>query len=96
MEMLRLTGGWGMSKTWDELKREGSGHYKSGNVEPIDLYRDAGAFRDFALCSIIKYAYRNIGTKTMDDNPVKNKDMRKIIHYAEFLIAGCGEEGNEN
>lgn len=29
-------------KSWDELKQEGSGHYKSGQVEPIDLYRAGG------------------------------------------------------
>ena len=75
-------------KSWEELKQEGSSHYKSGGVEPIDLYRDMGMFRDFALCSIIKYAARN---GTSDGGPVKNKDMRKIIHYAELLMAGCGD-----
>jgi hypothetical protein len=75
-------------KTWGELKQQGSQHYKSGSVEPIDLYRDAGAFRDFALCSIIKYAYRNIG----GSGPVSVKDMGKVIHYAELLMAACGEE----
>ena len=80
-------------KTWDELKKEGSLHYKSVGVEPIDLYRDKGAFRDFALCSIVKYAARNMGSGLLAD-PVKNKDLRKIIHYAELLMAACGD-GNE-
>jgi len=73
---------------WDELKQQGSRHYKTGGVEPIDLYRDAGAFRAFALCSIIKYAHRNFGSG-LDENPVSEKDMEKIIHYAGLLIASC-------
>jgi hypothetical protein len=73
------------------LKKEGSAHYKTGAVEPIDLYRDAGSFRDFALCSIIKYAYRNFGSGS-DANPVSEKDMKKVIHYAELLMAACGQE----
>jgi hypothetical protein len=79
-----------MAKTWDELKAQGSGHYKSGGIEPIDLYRDAGAFRDFALCSIIKYAFRNI-SHGPDANPVRRNDMEKIKHYADLLSAACGE-----
>jgi hypothetical protein len=70
----------GMS--WDELKQRGSNHYKNGGVEPIDLYRSIGALRAFALCSIIKYAARNI-------NYINDKDMDKIIHYAEMLKAAC-------
>jgi len=79
-------------RTWEELKQQGSGHYKTGGVEPIDLYRAAGAFRSFALCSIIKYAFRNISQDGPDANPVKNKDMDKIIDYANKLKAGCGDE----
>jgi hypothetical protein len=77
-------------KTWDELKREGSAHYKNGGVEPIDLYRSIGIFRGFALASIIKYASRNVGGGPYE-SPVSERDMRKIIHYAELLIASCGE-----
>ena len=41
--------------SWNELKKQGSDHYKTdGGIEPIDLYRDAGMFRHFAICSIIK------------------------------------------
>ena len=43
------------NKTWDQLKRDGSDHYKTGGgIEPIDLYRAGGMFRYFALCSIMK------------------------------------------
>jgi len=78
-------------KTWEELKQQGSKHYKTGGIEPIDLYRELGIFRGFALSSIIKYAARNVG-KGPDENPVSTKDMQKIIHYAELLIAACGEK----
>jgi len=69
--------------TWDETKKSGSQHYKTGGVEPIDLYRAGGMFRDFALCSIIKYAFRNRNP----EEPIFEKDMLKIIDYAQKLIA---------
>lgn len=75
-------------KTWEELKQQGSNHYKTGEIEPIDLYRSAGTFRHFAIDSIIKYAYRN----SNNEDPVNIKDMNKIIHFAELLIASCGLE----
>ena len=66
--------------SWDELKSQGSEHYKTGGVEPIDLYRSGGMFKDFALCSIIKYAFRQ------RDN-VNVRDLEKIIDYAQKLKA---------
>jgi hypothetical protein len=69
-------------KTWKEIKEGGSSHYKnSDQVEPIDLYLASGALRHFALCSIIKYAYRNLNT----EEPVRKSDMIKIRHYSEML-----------
>ena len=68
--------------TWDEIKQQGSTHYKTGDVEPIDLYKSAGVLRDVALGAIIKYAFRNIVNR---ESPVSNKDMDKIIHYAEMV-----------
>lgn len=66
---------------WDNLKRSGSAHYKTGGgVEPVDLYLAGGMFKDFALCSIIKYAFRQ-------RNNVNTKDLNKIIDYAEKLKA---------
>ena len=79
-------------KTWEELKQQGSNHYKTGEIEPIDLYRSAGTFRHFAIDSIIKYAYRN----SNNEDPVNINDMNKIIHFAELLIASCGERIKEN
>jgi hypothetical protein len=84
-------------KTWEEIKNQGSEHYKNGVVEPIDLYRSMGAIRIFALCSIIKYASRNIINPIIGGNNeqmVSNKDMFKIRHYVDILICSCGD-GNE-
>ena len=80
-------------KTWAELKKEGSEHYKSGAVEPIDLYRAGNIFAEFALASIIKYAFRSRPEEGIDGETFK-KNMGKIIHYAELLIAekGVGEK----
>jgi len=70
-------------KTWQQLKLEGSGHYKTGTVEPIDLYKSKGVFKPFALANIAKYSCRNMN----EDRETFIKDMVKIIHYAELLIA---------
>jgi hypothetical protein len=77
---------------WNVLKQRGSDHYKTdGGVQPIDLYRSMGILRGFAIASIIKYAARNAGNGRPEDNPVSVKDMTKIKHYADLLIAACGE-----
>ena len=78
-------------KTWDSLKEKGNPLYKNGGIEPIDLYRSMGVLRAFALCSIVKYAARNIGGGP-DEAPVNNKDLDKIIHYTELLRSSCGTE----
>ena len=69
-----------MAKTWEEIKQKGSNHYKNPNdIEPLDLYRASGILKPFAICSIIKYAFRNVNGK------INKKDIEKIIHYAEML-----------
>jgi len=72
-----------LTSTWDALKSQGSQHYKTGGVEPVDLYLAGGMFKPFALCSIIKYAFRSREV----DGEVFVQNMRKIIDYAEKLIA---------
>jgi hypothetical protein len=71
-------------KTWEELKNSGSEHYK-GLSQPIDVYRSKGVFKPFALCSISKYATRNM------DKELNPQDMIKIIHYAELILAEYNE-----
>jgi len=68
---------------WEDLKNKGSDHYKTGKIEPIDLYRSSGMLRHFVLGNIIKYSFRN----TDLSKPVNKGDLQKIIHYAELLIA---------
>lgn len=70
--------------TWESLKQDGSSHYKvPGGVEPIDLYRAGGAFDAWALCSIIKYCFRNLRQR----RELFDKDMDKIIDLARKLKA---------
>ncbi len=76
---------------WVELKKQGSDHYKTGGIEPIDLYRAGGMLRSFALCSIMKYAFRNRN----DEEPISIKDMNKIIDYAQKLKAAFGPDEGE-
>lgn len=71
---------------WKKLKNQGSKHYKTGGTEPVDLYRDGGMFRDFALCSIIKYAFRSRREMSIDV-PTFNTNLDKIIDYAQKLKA---------
>jgi len=73
-------------KTWEEIKRGGSGHYKTGSVEPIDLYRSLGILREWAIGEICQHALRNIKQR---DTFIK--DMDKVIHYAEMLKAAYGD-----
>jgi hypothetical protein len=86
---------------WKEVKQSGSRHYKIGSIEPIDLIKAGGMLWDFALSSIIKYAYRtqqNItadGPTTHDVAPIVTENLDKIIHYAQMLKV-CVEEGAEN
>lgn len=74
------------TKSWDELKKEGSAHYRTGDVEPIDLYRAGNMLKTFALASIIKYAFRSRPEENID-NGTFMKNMDKIIHYARLLKA---------
>ena len=74
-------------KSWDTLKREGAAHYKTGLVEPIDLYRAGGILKPFAIGCIIKYAYRQ-------RERISVSDCDKIIHYAQMIknLAQGGEK----
>ena len=69
------------------MKSQGSAHYKTGGVEPIDLYCAGGMFRHFAICSIIKYAFR-LRLRA------SGSDCDKIIDYAEKLKAFANQEGD--
>lgn len=69
----------------DAIHKEGSEHYKTGGVEPIDLYEQGEMLQDFALCSIIKYAYRSRRSAKRSAELII-KDMGKIKHYAEMVI----------
>lgn len=72
-------------RAWAAVKRRGTGHYKTGGVEPIDLYRAGGILAPFAIASIIKYAFRQ-------RKAISISDCDKIIHYAEMLKALAREE----
>ena len=76
-------------KTWDELKKEGSEHYQTGEIEPIDLYKSIGIFRDWAIGEICQHALRN---RSSEKEILSANDMKKIIHYAELLAAESMEQ----
>ncbi len=72
-----------MNKKWEDIKKVGNEHYKSGEVEPIDLYKSGDMLQDFAIGNIIKYAFRN---RRSTGKPINPKDVEKIIHYAQMLL----------
>jgi len=67
---------------WDEIKQGGSDHYKTCDIEPIDLFKSGGMLWDKIVADIIKYAYRN---RRELGQPVKLKDIEKIHHLADML-----------
>lgn len=85
-----------MSSKWEELKQGGSTHYKTGKVEPIDLYKSItphpslSALSVFALCNIIKYAFRQL------TRGYKREDCDKIRHYASMIQIDNDEKGCKN
>jgi hypothetical protein len=83
MEFLQVMTNLGKENKWNELKKDGSQHYKNGGIEPIDLYRSSGMLKIFVLCNIIKYAYRGAER----DGELLIKDLKKIIHYSQYLLA---------
>lgn len=67
--------------TWEECKSIGSDHYKTGDIEPIDLY-DAvfphpslNCMQIKALTDNIKYSFR------MLTEGLNKSDVRKVLHY---------------
>jgi len=63
----------------------GEDHYKSAEVEPIDLIQASGLLTPYSSGNIIKYASRlNSKMKGGDVKGVK-KDLLKIFHYAGFI-----------
>ncbi len=76
---------------WSDIKKKGNVEYKGQTVEPIDLMREGGILRDFAIGNIIKYAYRN-RRDVCGGLDIDKQDIEKIIHYAEMLLADLEEE----
>ncbi len=72
---------------WEALKAKGSEHYKTGGTEPVDLYLEGNMFHDFALCSIMKYAFRSRREMNLETD-LLIKNLEKVIDYAQKLIAG--------
>ena len=85
-----------MSSKWNQLKQGGSKHYKTGTVEPIDLYKSVkphksiSALSIFAFCNVIKYSFRQL------TQGYKKKDCGKIKHYISMIEIENDEKGRKN
>lgn len=75
-----------MIPTWDEIKQDGQNHYKTGDVEPIDLYKAGGILQDGIIWNIIKNAYRSRREARPTFADIQHF-MTEIIHYANMLMA---------
>lgn len=79
--------------TWDKIKQSGSEHYKTGTVEPIDLFRDLKPHESLtalevkALTDNIKYSFR------MLQKGINVADLEKIRHYTAMCLWRLGDEG---
>jgi len=73
---------------WEEVKNLGSAHYKSGLVEPLDLYKSGNMLQDWVIGEIMQHAYRN---RTQLCKKISIQDMEKIKHFAEILISFAEE-----
>lgn len=78
-------------KDWNTIKQTGNSAFKTGGVEPIDLYKTGGILHDGIIWNIIKCAYRsrrelNISMDEMMHN------MGEIKHYADMLLSAYAEK----
>jgi len=81
-----------MGKQWDDLKKKGNPIYKTGGIEPIDLYKEGGILWNWCIGEIIAKAYRNrvllsdvTAPFTRPSSAKILEDLDEIIHHAEML-----------
>lgn len=78
---------------WQQVKRKGSGHYKTGGVEPIDLLEAGEILWPYGIGNIIKYAFRSRHFTHIGQIVKLQENLNKIIHYCEILKAMLKKEG---
>jgi hypothetical protein len=89
-----------MVKTWEECKKIGSAHYKTGKTEPIDLYRSAiphpsyNSFDIKALIDTMKYAFRLLTRGYLQTDVDKIKHLISL-YEADMAIKLNTEVNNE-
>lgn len=80
---------------WEDLKKRGSEHYKTGDIEPIDLFKSVPVHALHpsltlldakALTDCIKYSYR------MLTKGASKSDCDKIRHYIDMVAWGIDAE----
>src|SRR5512146_1703708 len=71
---------------WAEIKQSGSKHYRTGDVEFLDLAKANGTLQDWAINEGVQHFLRNL--KSLDTLKTMKciEDMHKVIHYANMLI----------
>lgn len=77
-----------------KLKERGANHYKTGGVEPIDLFKSGDILWENAIGSIIRYAFR-CRKESLREIPHVYADMLKIKHYADIIISLAEENHKE-
>lgn len=77
------------TSAWNTLKKNGEDHYKTGGVEPFDLFVAGGMFHDGACKDIIKYAFRSRREAHLEPRKIIS-NMNKVIDLAQKMIAFVG------
>ena len=71
--------------TWNEIKQFGSKHYKTGELEMIDLYKSEGTLHDWVINEARHHLARNLSKLNTLGTDKCIEDMDKVIHYAEMI-----------
>lgn len=71
---------------WERIKFSGSDHYKSGDVQPIDIFRSGDILLEWVIGEIIQHAFRNRYQAT-GEKGINSKDFIKIKHYCDIILA---------
>lgn len=80
--------------SWEDLKKEGSSHYRAGDIQPIDLLKNVKPHESLTVLQIkaltdgIKYSFRML-TKGANES-----DCDKIIHYIKMIKVILSERNN--
>jgi len=73
----------------ENLKSQGSDHYKTGSTEPIDLYKSGDMLQDWWSSGCIRRAFRCRKSSNRSKELIIS-DCNKIIHETKIFMESLG------